>query len=102
MEGFTLYNFKISSIKFKENRNLTKNNLRIGMKNEFDPENKHIEDAITGDLLGDGHLSVGKYKEISRINARLEFTFSVSNIAYLRYLKFVVYADISTLSEPTP
>jgi hypothetical protein len=77
MEGLTIYNFMMNSINSKENINLTKNNLR--MKNEFDPENKYIEDAIIGDLLGDGHLSVGKYKEISRMNARLEFTFSVSN-----------------------
>ena len=64
-------------------------------------------DAIIGDLLGDGHirfhnkvLKDNKYYYIG--NARMEFTFSTANYPYVRYLKFVAYSDICTISEPTP
>src|SRR5437660_11952862 len=53
-------------------------------------------------MLGDGHISRGDISKYPNINARLQFTFSVQNLPYLRYLKFVVYASICTLTEPTP
>lgn len=57
-------------------------------------------EIVTGELLGDGHLS---YDPINapQINARLEFTFS-SKILYVRYLKYHALSFISTNSEPTP
>lgn len=72
-------------------------------KKEINSEEWPVDllDAITGDLLGDGHISKGNYIKWPGTNGRLEFTFSVSNLAYLRHLKFNVYSLISTLSEPT-
>ena len=61
-----------------------------------------VKDALVGDMLGDGHISRGDISKYPNINARLQFTFSVQNLPYLRYLKFVVYASICTLTEPTP
>lgn len=55
-------------------------------------------DAITGDMLG--HISSDHLK--SNVHCRLQFTFSVQNLPYLRYFKFVVYALLCTNSEPTP
>lgn len=63
---------------------------------------KHIEDAIIGDLLGDGHINMGNIKKWPGMNGRLEFTFSKDNLPYLRHLKFFIYADICTKTEPTP
>jgi hypothetical protein len=59
-------------------------------------------DAITGDLLGDGSINRGNYKRWPGLNGRLEFTFSISNLPYLRHLKFNVYSSICTTTEPTP
>ena len=67
-----------------------------------------LYDAIIGDLLGDGHIRflgkrTNKLNERVNIgNARMEFTFSTANLPYLRYLKFVAYREICTISEPTP
>jgi len=67
-----------------------------------------LYDAIIGDLLGDGHLRFhGKNnnknnQRSNSSNARMEFTFSRPNLPYLRYLKFVAYGEICTISEPTP
>jgi len=58
-------------------------------------------DALVGDLLGDGHIRLKTYKDGNFIG-RLEFTFSVKNLPYLRYLKFIIYQEICTLTEPTP
>lgn len=63
--------------------------------------NQDLLDAMVGDLLGDGSIGMGNYKKWPEMNGRLEFTFSVSNLAYLKYLKFNVYSDICTLKEPT-
>lgn len=57
-----------------------------------------IWEAIIGDLLGDGYIS----KPSNTNSSRLEFTFSAQNLPYLRYLKFNVYKDLCTSSEPTP
>ena len=56
---------------------------------------------ITGELLGDGHIS---YDPINspQINARLEFTFAAKILHYVNYLKFNVLAPICTSSSPTP
>jgi len=60
-------------------------------------------DAIIGDLLGDGHIRLISTMKDRYINkGRMEFTFSVNNLSYLRYLKFVVYKELCTLNEPTP
>ncbi|RYX78106.1 hypothetical protein EON69_00245 [bacterium] len=64
--------------------------------------NKDLLDAIIGDLLGDGSIEMGNYKRWPGTNGRLEFTFSVSNLAYLRHLKFNVYSSICTKTQPTP
>jgi hypothetical protein len=61
----------------------------------------NLMDALVGDLLGDGHIRLKTYKNGNYIG-RLEFTFSVKNLPYLRYLKFIIYQDICTLTEPTP
>ena len=53
-------------------------------------------------MLGDGYISMGDRFNYPKINGRLEFTFSVQNLPYLRYLKFVLYAPFCTNSEPTP
>lgn len=63
--------------------------------------NQDLLDAMVGDLLGDGSIGMGNYKKCPGMNGRLEFTFSVSNLAYFKYLKFNVYSDICTLKEPT-
>jgi len=67
-----------------------------------------LEDALIGDLLGDGYLgfhgksTIKKNKRVYTSNARMEFTFSIQNLPYLRHLKYVVYKRICTSSEPTP
>jgi hypothetical protein len=35
-------------------------------------------------------------------SSQLEFTFSVQNLPYLKHLKFNVYKDLCTLTDPTP
>ena len=47
---------------------------------------------------GDGHISMGDRFNYPKINGRLVFTFSVQNLPYLRYLKFVLYAPFCTNS----
>lgn len=56
---------------------------------------------ITGELLGDGHIS---YHPVNKtlINGRLEFTFAAKILHYVNYLKFNVLAPICTSSSPTP
>lgn len=69
---------------------------------------KNIMDGIIGDLLGDGHTRFAGKKKLTNNkfintgNARMVFTFSIANLPYLRYLKFVAYSDVCTRSEPTP
>src|SRR4030081_2334965 len=74
--------------------------LKIKFYNSFFIINNLIN-ALVGDLLGDGHIRLKTYKDGNFIG-RLEFTFSVKNLPYLRYLKFIIYQDICTLTEPTP
>ena len=50
----------------------------------------NLMDALVGDLLADGHIRLKTYKDGNFIG-RLEFTFSVKNLPYLRYLKFIIY-----------
>jgi len=64
--------------------------------------NKKTEEAIIGDMLGDGHINMGNIKKGSNINGRLQFTFSKKNLPYLQYLKYIIYVDICTKTEPTP
>src|SRR5271170_376562 len=69
----------------------------------FHSENKlDYYDALVGNLLGDGHLSIYKNVKGKNITARLEFTFSSNNLTYLNYLKFDVYKSICTDTPPTP
>jgi LAGLIDADG DNA endonuclease family len=58
-------------------------------------------EIITGELLGDGHITFRVKKDL-RVSGRLEFTFSVKNLPYLKYLKFKSLAYICTDSPPTP
>jgi len=60
-----------------------------------------VVEVITGELLGDGHIRY-KSKDSSRINGRLEFTFSEKNLPYAKYLKYVSLASICTDSELIP
>lgn len=55
-------------------------------------------EAMVGDLLGDGHIT----KPNNTNSSRLEFTFSVQNLPYLNHLKFNIYKDLCTLTDPTP
>lgn len=64
-------------------------------------QKEKVMNAITGDMLGDGSINRGNYKKWPGTNGRLEFTFSVSNLPYLRHLKFNVYSSICTSKEPT-
>jgi hypothetical protein len=36
------------------------------------------------------------------MNGRLEFTFGKNNLPYIQYLKFIIYANICTKTEPSP
>lgn len=58
-------------------------------------------ETITGELLGDGHITLRTKKNLE-VSGRLEFTFSVKNLSYLKYLKFKALAYICTDSFPTP
>lgn len=60
-----------------------------------------IWEIVTGELLGDGHLSYNPLKA-PQINARLEFTFSSKILHYVKYLKYNALASICTESNPTP
>lgn len=55
-----------------------------------------------GDMLGDGHISRGDTKKFPNVKARLEFTFSSQNLAYLNHLKFMIYSAVCTSTKPTP
>jgi len=59
-----------------------------------------IWEIVTGELLGDGHLSYDP-KKSPQINARLEFTFSSKILHYVKYLKYNALAFICTESEAT-
>lgn len=50
-------------------------------------------------MLGNGNINKGNYKKWPGTNKRLEFTFAISNLAYLRHLKFNVYSSICTSKE---
>jgi len=50
-------------------------------------------------MLGDGSINRGNYEKWRGTNGRLEFTFSISNLSYLRHLKFNVYSSICTTKE---
>lgn len=58
--------------------------------------NPKVWEVVTGELLGDGHISK------SNINKRLEFTFSSKILYYVNYLKFNVLKDICNDTKPTP
>lgn len=60
-----------------------------------------VWEVITGELLGDGHLSCDPVNK-PLINGRLEFTFAAAILHYVNYLKFNVLAPICTTSNPTP
>lgn len=60
-----------------------------------------VWEVITGELLGDGHLSCDPVNK-PLINGRLEFTFAAAILHYVNYLKFYVLAPICTTSNPTP
>ena len=60
-----------------------------------------VWEVITGELLGDGHLSCDPINK-PLINGRLEFTFAAAILHYVNYLKFNVLAPICTTSNPTP
>ena len=60
-----------------------------------------VLEIITGELLGDGHIRYDPEPN-SRTEGRLEFTFSIKNLSYLKYLKYVALASICTDSEPSP
>lgn len=55
-------------------------------------------------MLGDGHIYRGSGDRFRypNVNCRLGFTFSVENLPYLRYFKFVLYAPICTKAEAPP
>jgi hypothetical protein len=57
-------------------------------------------EIVTGELLGDGHISYDPNKP--NINGRLEFTFSSKILHYVNYLKFIALSHICTTSPPTP
>jgi LAGLIDADG DNA endonuclease family/Proton-conducting membrane transporter len=102
MEGKRGQFFKKQKKRFIYNKpysNLNKQKLSGFPLEEQNPE---MLDAIVGDLLGDGSINRGNYKRWPGTNGRLEFTFSISNLAYLRHLKFNIYSSICTSSEPTP
>lgn len=58
-------------------------------------------EIITRELLGDGHIRYNS-KKYSKINGRLEFTFSSKILCYVEYLKYDVLGFICTKSKPTP
>ena len=62
---------------------------------------KTVWEVITGELLGDGHIS---YDPVNKplINGRLEFTFAATILHYVNHLKFNVLSPICTTSNPTP
>jgi len=80
--------------------------IKCSSISSIEPDN--LEAALIGDILGDGHIrfhgksNIENNKKIYRSNARMEFTFSIHNLPYLRHLKYVLYKPICTLSEPTP
>lgn len=59
-----------------------------------------VIEIIIGELLGDGHIR--KSRGNIRGEARLEFTFSVKNLQYVKYLKYEALNFVCTDSEPTP
>ncbi|GGU89389.1 hypothetical protein GCM10010211_64890 [Streptomyces albospinus] len=62
-------------------------------------KSQKVLDAIVGDMLGDGSINRGNYIKWPGTNGRLEFTFAISNLAYLRHLKFNVYSSICTVQQ---
>lgn len=60
-----------------------------------------VWEVITGELLGDGHLSCDPVNK-PLINGRLEFTFAAAILHYVNYLLINVLAPICTTSNPTP
>jgi hypothetical protein len=96
--------YKLLKSALKSYNGNTKRHIKTDTGNSSD----NMLDAIIGDLLGDGHMRFSGRKRLSeneynnRGNARMEFTFSTANLPYVRYLKFVAYSDICTISEPTP
>lgn len=81
------------------------NDYLIKLKEKGELNNIVLE-AITGDLLGDGHIrlstSQSSNKNQSYKTGRLEFTFSTQNLMYLNYLKFNIYKSICTKTKGTP
>jgi hypothetical protein len=55
--------------------------------------------VITGELLGDAHISY--LPNVPQVNGRLVFTFSSKILHYVRYLKYNVLKSICTKSEPS-
>lgn len=57
-----------------------------------------VWEALVGNLLGDGAI----IEDYVNKNSRIEFTFAVKHIEYIKHLKEVAYASICTTSAPTP
>jgi hypothetical protein len=88
-----------------------KNTMIRDSKGRFVGRNKIITllsqellEAITGDLLGDGHLRshTKKNSNMPYGSAHMAFTFSVANLPLLNYLRYNVYASICTDTKPNP
>jgi len=80
--------------------NLNKFERYISNNSNLFQVDNNLLDALIGDILGDGHIRIRSLKN-GKSSARIEFTFSTVNLPYLRYLKYVVYKEICTTSDPT-
>ncbi len=58
--------------------------------------------AITGLLLGDGHMRNSNYQKRLTGNFRLEFTFKASVYEFICWLKFEVLKGLCTETKPCP
>ena len=95
MDSNKLLNNKLIFSSFSLNQEFL---LKLRTENEIP---SRTWQAITGELLGDGHL---RYDPINnpQINGRLEFTFSAKVLHYVKYLKFDILSSVCTNSSPTP
>jgi NADH:ubiquinone oxidoreductase subunit 4 (subunit M) len=103
MEGwyFSHYIWLFINLPFRTNNNLSLlydyNGCSVNYSTARNLEPANIEDALIGDLLGDGHLrfhgksTIENNKKVYTCNARMEFTFSTPNLPYLRHLKHVLF-----------
>jgi len=60
-----------------------------------------VMEILIRELLGDGYIRYNP-KNTPQINGRLEFTFSVKNLQYVKFLKYEALAFICNKSESTP